>query len=252
MLHFDDFATLAGMFTLADRIARIRERMARAAVSAGRPEHAVRFVAVTKTVPVERILEAVALGLTLFGENRVQDALAKMDGVPAGVEWHLIGHLQANKVKKILGRFGLIHSVDSLAVAREIGRHAALAGGIQEVLVQVNVSREPSKYGFAVEQVSRAVEDIAALPGIRVKGLMTIPRPVRDPEEARPSYRLLSELREEIRRRGMAGGTFTELSMGMSDDFDVAIQEGATLVRIGRAIFGERTGERTNGEPKKG
>lgn len=233
---------------LAANIARVRERIAAAARRVGRDPGEITLVAVTKTVPAHRVREAWELGLTDFGENRVQEAVAKIPLiVPEGASaldrpsprWHMIGHLQRNKVKHVIPLFDIIHSVDSVRLAQEIERRAERAGKVMPVLLEVNVAGEATKYGFAPEEVAAAVEEIAPLPHLEIHGLMTVAPIAEDPEEVRPHFRRLRELRDELARR-FPSLDWHHLSMGMTDDFEVAIEEGATMVRIGRAIFGER------------
>ena len=233
---------------LATNIARVRERIAAAARRVGRDPEEITLVAVTKTVPAHRVREAWELGLTDFGENRVQEAVAKIPlVVPEGERasdrppprWHMIGHLQRNKVKHVIPLFDIIHSVDSVRLAREIERRAAQAGRVMPILLEVNVAGEATKYGFAPEEVAAAVEDIAPLPHLEIHGLMTVAPIAEDPEEVRPHFRRLRELRDALARR-FPSLDWRHLSMGMTDDFEVAIEEGATMVRIGRAIFGGR------------
>ena len=211
--------------------------MRAAAQRTGRPAEAVRLVAVTKGVAPERIREAMALGVLDFGENRIQEALLKIAALGPGPRWHLVGHLQRNKVRRAVDAFALIHSVDSLPLAEEIARRAEAVGQPVPVLLQVSVAAEPQKHGFAPDAVPPAARHVAALPAIRLRGLMTIAPLAADPEEVRPVFRRLRELRDVLRAEWPE---LDELSMGMTDDFEVAIEEGATLIRVGRAIFGER------------
>lgn len=221
------------MPSLDQRIQEIRERIRVAALRSGRDPKEVRLVAVTKTVPPERIREAWAHGIGEVGENRVQEALPKMEALAdLPLTWHFIGHLQRNKVRYVVGRFALIHSVDNLELLEALDRRARQKGGVQGILLQVNVARETTKYGFTVEDLPRAVEACRSLEGISLEGLMTIPPLPETPEASRPHYRTLRELRD---RWGLR-----ELSMGMTLDYEVAVEEGATLVRIGTALFGER------------
>jgi PLP dependent protein len=222
----------------AAALATVRERIAAARARAGRDEGSVRLVAVTKTVAAERVREAIVAGQTLFGESRVQEALAKIPEVGAGASWHLVGHLQRNKARHAAGAFELIHSVDGEALARELARRASAAGFVQAVLVQVNLSREVTKSGAEEAEVLPLLRTVAGLESLELRGLMTIPPPVGDPQENRPWFSRLRELRD--RAEAELGLPLPELSMGMTDDFEVAVEEGATLVRVGRAIFGER------------
>jgi hypothetical protein len=218
---------------IAANVERVRERIARAAERAGRRPADVLLIGVSKTVEVERIRAAVAAGVTALGENRVQEAKAKIDELGRPAAWHLIGHLQTNKVKDALDLFDVIHSVDRLELARELDRRAAARGTVVEALLQVNVAAEASKGGVGPDAVAESLDAIGKLAHLRVRGLMTIPPEAERPEDARPWFRRLRELAE---RHGLP-----ELSMGMSGDFEVAVEEGATMVRVGTAIFGPRT-----------
>lgn len=223
---------------LARALAKVRYRIASACARARRDPAEVRLVAVSKTVPADRVRDLLACGQTVFGENRVQEALAKVQEVGAGAAWHLVGHLQRNKARHAVGVFELIHSVDDLELAREIDRRAAARGIVQGVLVQLNLSGEATKSGAGG---SAAVDLIAAmkeLPHLDVRGLMTIPPPEDDPEASRPWFRRLRELRDGA--AAAVGSPLPDLSMGMTGDFEVAVEEGATLVRVGTAIFGAR------------
>jgi len=224
------------MADLGQNVARVRGRIADAAARVGRRPDSVALVAVTKTVGPERIREAVGCGLRVFGENRVQEAREKSRQLP-DVTWHLIGTLQRNKVKEALRLFEVIHSVDSFELAGEISRRAvASRPGPVEVLIQVNISHEPQKHGVDVQSVRDLVEAVTRLPGIRLRGLMGIAPLVEDPQAARPFFRRLREIRDRIRSE-VPDVELPDLSMGMTDDFEVAIEEGSTMVRIGRALF---------------
>jgi pyridoxal phosphate enzyme (YggS family) len=220
-------------------LAAVRERMTRAAERAGRRAEEVLLVAVSKTVPVEQIRAAVAAGVPALGENRVQEAAEKVKALGHPVPWHLIGHLQTNKVRDAVASFDLIQSVDRLPLAEAIARRSEAAGRPVEILAQVNVAEEEGKGGFRVPDLQPALERIAAMPGLRLRGLMTIPPLPRHAEDSRPHYRVLAKLLEAARGWGL-GDAFTELSMGMSGDFEVAVEEGATMVRVGTAVFGPR------------
>lgn len=222
---------------IAANIARIRARIAEAAARSGRPPDRVLLVAVTKSVGPEVIRDAVAAGLRVFGENRVQEAREKIPLVP-GVSWHLVGSLQRNKVKEALRLFHLIHSVDSLPLAEEISQRALLADANHsaEILIQVNVSAEPQKHGVSPDGTADLVAHVLRLPGARVRGLMGIAPRVEEPGLARPFFARLRETRDRVNAL-VPGAGLAELSMGMTDDFEVAIEEGATMVRIGRALF---------------
>jgi len=218
--------------TVAANLARVQARIADAATRAGRSPASVRLVGVSKTFPPEAVVAAIRAGLTDVGENRVQEAVPKAAAVAAAGEsprWHLVGHLQTNKVKSALALFSEIESVDSLHLAESLSRHAATP---IQVLLEVNVAGEATKGGFSPSEALELADRIAALPGLDVRGLMTVAPETNDPEEVRPVFRQLRDL-------GRAVG-LPELSMGMSGDYEVAISEGATIVRIGRAIFGSR------------
>lgn len=220
-----------------ENIKQVRERIALACARSGRPPDEVGLVAVTKGVSPERIKEALAAGVGICGENRVQEMLAKQPHLPAGIKWHFIGHLQTNKVKYVIDRVHLIHSLDSWRLAREINRLAVREAKKVEVLVQVNVSGEKTKYGLAPGELNGFLRALEELPGLAVRGLMTIAPAVADPEEARPFFRRLRLLFEEVRAL-FPGRGIDYLSMGMTNDYVVAVEEGANLVRIGTAIFG--------------
>jgi hypothetical protein len=220
------------MQDIRSNLERVRERMARAAERAGRRAEDVLLVGVSKTVDVARIRAALAAGLGALGENRVQEARGKVAELGRPVPWHLVGHLQTNKVREALDLFDVIHSLDRIDLARELDRRARSRGKTIDALVQVNVSGEPTKSGWPPEAVETAVGAITALAGVRLRGLMTIPPMVDRPEDARVWCRMLRKLAE---RHGLV-----DLSMGMSDDFEIAIEEGATMVRVGTAIFGPR------------
>ncbi len=218
------------------RVAEVRARIAEHQARAGFT-HPVRIVAVTKTHPAEAVRAAVAAGLTAVGENRVQEALAKMDELPdVAVDWHLIGSLQRNKARHAVNRFALIHSVDSLELARELDRRAAPAS-VQPVLLQVNCSAEPQKGGVEPEGLPALLDAVAALPRLRLAGLMTMAELTDDAGRQRAAFRRLRDLREAGERQGHR---LPELSMGMSGDYLVAVEEGATMVRLGTLLFGER------------
>lgn len=244
------------MSAIARSLAQVRERIAEACLRAGRSPHDVTLVAVSKTFPAPAILEAVAAGQRDFGENRVEEALTKIEqigeptGEPSdGIRWHLVGHVQSRKARLAAGRFHLIHSVDSLKLATRLNNACQLTGVRQSVLLECNVSGEASKDGFPLagwernlpilEAFVRDVAEILALPYVRVVGLMTMAPIVEDPDQARPVFASLRALRSALNERFPAAGLH-HLSMGMTDDFEAAIAEGATIVRIGRAIFGSR------------
>jgi len=224
------------------RLDAVRARIERAARRVGRDSDSVTLVAASKTVSVECLLEALACGCRIFGENRAQEALAKMEALKseAQIEFHFIGPLQMNKVKHVVGRFALLHAVDRLDVAERLERAARERGLTQPVLLEVNVSGETTKHGFSPDELAGVAERLAALVGIRVRGLMTMPPLTDSPDDARPHFRRLRELAEQVEALGIPNVAMQELSMGMSGDFDVAIEEGATMIRVGRALFGPR------------
>ncbi len=220
------------MSEIADNIQRIHQRIDAAAQRAGRRPDDVALIAVTKTVEPERVEQVLAEGLTMLGESKVQEAKAKIQVVSSRARWHLIGHLQSNKAREAVTLFELIHSVDSLKLAVELNKWAEHAGKTQAILLEVNVSGEASKFGFKADAVEDALKQINLLPRLETQGLMTIAPYTKDVREARPFFRRLRELRDGLGLR--------DLSMGMTHDFEIAIEEGATMVRIGTAIFGER------------
>lgn len=226
--------------TITNNLSHIKDRIRAAAEHAGRSAVSVRLVAVSKTRPAADIIEAFGAGQTIFGENYVQEFAAKSAQVKEPVEWHFIGHLQTNKVRSIAGLVTLIHSVDRLSLAQEISRQWGRLGKSCDVLVQVNIAGEASKSGTTEEGALQLVKDIACLPNLQVRGLMTMPPFFDDPEAARPYFAELRRLSLRISAEGIPGVEMQELSMGMSGDFEAAILEGATLVRVGSAIFGER------------
>jgi pyridoxal phosphate enzyme (YggS family) len=224
------------METIQERFSGVRDRIAKAARRAGRNPGEVELVAVSKKQSAELIREAVDAGQLLFGENRVQEAMVKIPSLPGSLRWHLVGHLQSNKIRKALPLFELIHSVDSAELAGEIDRIAGETGLFPRVLLEVNVSGEGSKHGFRPEQLERDLETLLALPRLQVEGFKTMAPLAPEAEAARPFFAGLRELRDRMAAR--AGIPFGILSMGMSGDFEVAVEEGATLVRVGSAIFG--------------
>jgi pyridoxal phosphate enzyme (YggS family) len=225
---------------IRENLHRILERIEAAAVRSGRSPESVRLVAVTKTKPAEMVAEAALAGQRLFGENYVQELTAKAALVKESVEWHFIGALQSNKVKYLAGLVTLIHSVDRLSLAEEIEKQWSKLGKTCEILVEVNVSGESTKAGTTTAEALRLVKEISRLPHLRIKGLMTMPPFFDDPEQARPYFRELRNLAGEIEACSIPTVEMKELSMRMSGDFEAAIEEGATLVRVGSAIFGSR------------
>jgi pyridoxal phosphate enzyme (YggS family) len=226
-------------------LARVRARIAEACARAGRDPAAVTLVAVSKTVPAIRLLDAVAAGLDLLGENRVQEALGKIPDVP-GARWHLVGPLQSNKARRAIEAFDVIETVDSVELARRLDRIAGELDRRVAVLLQVNVDRDASKAGFGLADLPAALAAIVSLDRLDVRGLMTIGRLVERPEDARATFAELRELSESLRAGGARLGP--DLSMGMSDDYSIAVEEGATIVRVGRALFGERPHTHGTGE----
>jgi len=226
--------------TIRERVAWVLDRIAEAERRAGRPPGSVKLVAVTKTQPLPRILEAYAAGLSVFGENYVQEAAGKVPGL-SGAEWHLIGKLQGNKVRKAVSLFSWIQTVDSGKRLSEISRSAVEAERVVPVLIEVNVGGEEGKAGASVGDLREILSASSSLPGVRVAGLMAIPPWSEDPEESRPHFVRMRDLRDALARE-MPGTALRELSMGMSNDFEGAIEEGATMVRVGTAIFGSRAG----------
>jgi pyridoxal phosphate enzyme (YggS family) len=226
------------MNELSPRLQAIRDRIHTAAVRCGRDPATVELLAVSKTHPVETIRAAVEAGQLLFGENKVQEILAKAPQLPAELHWHLIGHLQSNKVRKVLPLVKAIHSIDSLDLARDVNRIATELGLTAKVFLEVNLAEESTKHGFKVEDLRASLEALHGLDRLNIQGLMCIPPFEADPELSRPYFTRLRELRDALEKSG--GKPLPLLSMGMSHDFEIAIEEGATLVRVGTALFGER------------
>jgi hypothetical protein len=224
---------------IRDRVAWVLDRIAEAERRSGRPPGAVKLVAVSKTQPLSRIREAHAAGLSVFGENYIQEAAEKVPALP-GAEWHLIGKLQGNKVRKAVSLFAWIQTADSARRLAEISRCAVEAGRVVPALIEVNLGGEESKSGVSPEDLGQVVAASGPLPGVRVEGLMAIPPYSGDPEATRPYFERLRELRDRLVRE--TGAALREMSMGMSNDFEAAIEEGATMVRVGTAIFGSRQG----------
>lgn len=224
---------------IQDQLEEIRAAIAAAAARTGRSADSVTLLAVSKTFPVSDIMHAYADGQRIFGENRLQEAMEKIPQMPQDCEWHLIGPLQRNKVRKALEQgFALIQAVDSLKLAATISRIAGEIGTTARILLEVNIDGEESKHGFTPESLCAEWNTLTALPGLDIRGLMCIPAPVEDPQDARPAFAALRQLAEQLRERGSL--PLPELSMGMSHDFEVAVEEGATIVRVGSAIFGKR------------
>jgi len=226
--------------SIGGNLKTVQDRIAAAAARAGRDPSSVKLVVVTKTVDVGRIREAAAAGAMIFGENRVQEAKEKFEQLGPLASWHLIGRLQTNKAKFAVRLFSLIHSVDSLELAKELDRQAAKIGKVQDVLIEVNIAGEASKAGVGAAGTPGLVREAAKLEHIAIKGLMTMPPYSDNPEDSRPCFRRLRELASAIAKENIANVSMQELSMGMSGDFETAVEEGATLVRVGTAIFGTR------------
>lgn len=236
---------------IAETLKNVLETIRISTVKAGRDPDEIKLIAVSKTIELHRVIEAVNAGTTILGENRVQEAKSKIeefkitppapplakDGIKGGVEWHLIGNLQKNKAKTAVQLFDLIHSVDSADLAVELNKHANNAGIVQDVLVQVKLSDEGTKHGALEKDLISLFDTVTGMDGLKLRGLMTIPPFFDDPEEARPYFRKLKQIAERAADKGFP---INELSMGMSNDYEVAIEEGATMVRIGTAIFGAR------------
>jgi len=226
---------------IKENLESIRYRMKAAAEACGRNPEEIRLVAVSKTMPKEKLVAAAEAGVETLGENYVQEAREKFNDLyTLPVSWHFIGHLQSNKAKYVVKIFDLIHSVDSLKLAREINKQAKKIDKIQDVLIQVNISEEATKSGTRADQTLEIVQDISHLENVAIKGLMTMPPYFNAPERVRPFFKALREMRNRVKEENILNVSMDELSMGMTGDFEVAIQEGATLVRIGTAIFGER------------
>ncbi len=227
--------------SFASRLDRITETLIAAAERAGRSPAEVTLIAVSKSHPPEALAEALEAGQTLFGENRVQEARAKAPLLPSRARWHLIGHLQSNKVRHALPLFECIQSIDSLALATEVNRVAADLGLFPRVLLEVNVAGEGSKFGFSPERLEAEMEELLALDRLTIEGLMAIPPFSPEPEDSRRYFAALRECRDRVSTNCRV--PLPELSMGMSHDFAVAVEEGATYVRVGTALFGERKGK---------
>jgi pyridoxal phosphate enzyme (YggS family) len=226
---------------MKDRIDRIRSRIDEAVIDSGRKPGSVRLVAASKAISDEQLRLAIDAGVDIFGENYVQEAIQKIEslkGVP--IHWHFIGHLQSKKAKYAVRHFDLIHTVDTIKVAFALNQEAKKINKIQDILIQVNVSGESTKSGVSIDDVFFLMKGVSSLENICVKGLMTMPPYSDDPEKSRPFFKALAELKLSIDKQSIPHIVMDELSMGMTDDFETAIAEGATLVRIGTAIFGER------------
>ncbi len=223
------------------RLNNVISSIQKAAISCNRAPESIRLVAVSKTKPAEQVIKAIEAGVTILGENYIQEAQEKINTLSAyHVSWHFIGHLQTNKAKYAVKLFDLIHSVDTLKLASEINRQAQKIDKIQQVLVQVNIAEEASKSGTREQDALVLIQDMSGMKNLSIKGLMTIPPFYNDPEKARPFFSALHKQKDRIHKQNIPNVSMTELSMGMTGDFETAIEEGATLVRIGTAIFGQR------------
>ena len=229
------------MDDIAARLSDIRSRIARAAQRAGRNPDTIRLIAVSKTFPAELVVEAHQAGQQDFGENRVQEGLGKIDSTPGlSLRWHLLGHLQSNKVRRAAAAFSVIHSIDSLEILKKVDAAAAEAGASPELLIQIDLAGEATKTGVPPADAWPLIEAASSLRAARLAGLMTLPPYPEKPEDSRPWFRQLRELRDQWIAAGAPAAMLLELSMGMSGDFEVAVEEGATMVRVGTAIFGRR------------
>lgn len=233
---------------LSERISSVFKKITYAALRTGRNPEDIKLIAVTKSQPIDKIKEASQLGLRIFGENRVQEAKIKIETLKEftaqwkmTIEWHMIGHLQSNKAKEAVRLFEIIHSMDSEKLAVIINKEAEKINKIQRVLIQVKLSQEESKYGVNIDKIEELMELCTKLPNLKVEGLMTIPPYFENPEDSRPYFKKLRQIKEVLSQKGYC---LKELSMGMSNDFEVAIEEGATMVRIGTALFGQRPTDR--------
>ncbi len=229
------------MTELQTRLENVLNRIKKAANARGRDPEIIRLVAVSKTIPADMVKEAIEAGVKILGENYIQETRKKFDALSSyPVSWHFIGHLQSNKAKYAVGLFDLIHSVDSLKLAHELNKQAKKINKIQEILIQVNISMESTKAGVYEQDALSLIKDISHLENLCVKGLMTMPPFFNEPEKVRPYFSALRKLRDQIKKESIPNIAMDELSMGMTGDFEAAIDEGASLVRIGTAIFGER------------
>lgn len=225
---------------IKDNLDYVQENIRQACRTAGRVEEEVTLIAVSKTKPVSMLMEAYGCGCRHFGENKVQELVSKYEAMPKDIHWHMIGHLQRNKVKYIIDKVSLIHSVDSMRLAEEISREASKRGIEVSVLIEVNAAGEESKFGVSVRDTLTLVKEIAVLPGIHIKGLMTIAPYVENSEENRPYFEIIKQLAVDISRKNIDNVSMNVLSMGMTGDYVTAVEEGSTLVRVGTGIFGER------------
>jgi pyridoxal phosphate enzyme (YggS family) len=230
------------MQSIKDRLEKIKERIEKTAMDCGRNPDSIRLIAVSKTVSAAIVKDAIGAGAMILGENYVQEAREKIRTLSDfDISWHFIGHLQSNKAKYAVKLFDLIHSVDSIKLARELNKQAQKSGKIQKILIQINISQEKTKSGIPVDDTADIIQAISEFENIKIKGLMTMPPFFNQPDRVRPFFAALRELRDQLADRAIPKVSLEELSMGMTGDFEVAIAEGATMVRVGTAIFGERT-----------
>ncbi len=231
---------------LKENLDHVEEEIRKACERSGRSREEVTLIAVSKTKPVSMLEEAYGLGVRVFGENKVQELVEKYDALPEDIEWHMIGHLQRNKIKYIIGKAALIHSVDSSRLAEAIDKEAAKQNTAARILIEVNVAREESKFGLMPEAVPEFVDKVSEFAHLKVEGLMTIAPFVENPEENRPIFAYLRKLSVDIAKKNAHNTNMSVLSMGMTNDYQVAVAEGATMVRVGTGIFGERSYAQTN------
>lgn len=225
---------------IKEQLALVEKKVADACTRAGRAREEVTLIAVSKTKPIEMLQEAYDAGARDFGENKVQEICEKHESLPQDLKWHMIGHLQRNKVRQVIDKVALIHSVDSYRLAQEISVQAQKKGITMPILIEVNIAQEESKFGISAEDTIQLVEEVALLPNLAIKGLMTIAPMVEDPEENRMYFRQIKQLSVDIKNKNIDNVTMDILSMGMTGDYEVAIEEGATMVRVGTGIFGAR------------
>lgn len=225
---------------IAEQLQAVQEEIRKACIRSGRNPEEVTLIAVSKTKPVSMIQEAIQEGQLVFGENKVQELCSKYEELPKNLQWHMIGHLQRNKVKYIADKVSLIHSVDSLRLAKTIHQEGERIGRVIPLLIEVNVAQEETKFGVSVEDALPLIREISTFPYVEIRGLMTIAPYMDNPEENRPVFRKLKQLSVDIRDKNMNNVYMDILSMGMTNDYQVAVEEGATLVRVGTGIFGER------------
>lgn len=226
---------------IRENLLQVQQNIDRALAKAGRQKQAAGLIAVSKTKPVSMIQEAYDAGIRDFGENKAQELCDKYDRLPADIRWHMIGHLQRNKVKYLIGKTVLIHSVDSLRLAEEINREAAKKNTHVDILIEVNCAKEESKFGVSPEEALELIKEISVLPFVCIKGLMTIAPYTENPDDNRKYFRMLEQLSVDIRRKSVDNVSMDILSMGMTNDYEAAVEEGSTYVRVGTGIFGART-----------